>query len=115
VEEDAKPKRGFTLRFGNRRKDEPAAPTAPPPAAEMPAETATPPKAEPTKTVAAENTPVPPPAPAKATAAAPKEEPAMKAEPPKAIPVEDDAPMTTDTSSKGGFFSRFRAKAKPEE
>lgn len=115
VEEDSKPKRGFTLRFGNRRKDEPAVPTDSPQAAEMPAEAANPPKADPAKTAAAENKPAPPPTPVKATAAAPKEEPAKKAEPPKAIPVEDDAPMPTDTPSKGGFFSRFRTKAKPEE
>ncbi len=110
VEED-KPKRGFSLRFGNRRKDEPSEPAAP---AVMPAESAPPAKetaaeskATPAKSAAAD----PKVAPKKETAAAPQAAPA-KPEPPKAIPVEDDAPMSPETPAKRGFFSRFRDKPK---
>lgn len=114
VEED-KPKRGFTLRFGNRRKDEDSKPMAP---AAMPAEAA-PATASPAKETAAESKAVPAKpaadepkaAPAKSTAATPKAAPA-KPEPPRAIPVEDDAPMAEVPPAKRGFFSRFRDKPK---
>lgn len=123
VEED-KPKRGFSLRFGSRRKDEPSEPAAP---AAMPAESA-PPSPAPAKEAAAapmaveETRATSKAAPAKETAAAPKASPAKetaapptapaKPEPPKAIPVEDDAPMPAETPAKRGFFSRFRDKPK---
>ena len=90
---DDKPKRGFTLRFGNRRRDESPEP-------EMPA--SVPAKEEAPKAVPAQ-------APAAPKTAAPKVE-VPKAEPPKAIPVEENAPATP---AKRSFFSRFRDK--PEE
>lgn len=98
VEED-KPKRGFSLRFGNRRKDDPSAVPAAPTTMPIPEPTpAKPPSPAPAKA-----------APVKEPVAAPKAVPA-KPEPPRAIPVEDDPPMPAETPAKRGFFSRFRDK-----
>jgi putative heme-binding domain-containing protein len=122
--EDDKPKRGFSLRFGSRRKDEPAEAAAPAamPAEAMPPAPATETVAEPNAAPAApkavkETAAEPKAAPAKETAtAAPKAAPAKpesaKPELPKAIPVEEDAPMPAETPAKRGFFSRFRDKPK---
>ncbi len=114
--EDDKPKRGFTLRFGNRRKDEPAAPEPVAPAAmaaDEAAKATVPAKASPAapvKATQAKETAVTPKAAAvKEPPSAPKAVPANP-EPPKAIPVEDDPPMPADGAGKRGIFSRFRDK-----
>ena len=116
--EESQPKRGFSLRFGNRRKEEPvvAPPTAAAPAMAVPsAAPPAPAKAAEPATAAAKTPPVPQVA-AKATPkavpqTAPKDA-STPPEPPRAIPVEDDATMAPATPAKRGLFSRFRDASK---